>query len=240
MSKPYFANEHVTLIHGDSRDVLTGMGTESVDLVIADPPYGVNWRSNTRAQRFDELHHDGPASRGIITDIITGCVRVVGQSRHLYIFGPADVLAGQKVSAPVSLIWDKGTMGSGAMNSPWGPHHEQIWFAVSQHRHAGKTGNNPVPARLRKGSIITATRPTGRTVRHPSEKPLLLLRELIESSSRAGETVLDPFAGCGSTGVAAVLTGRKAILVESDAQWLDMAVARIVAATELMRSARAL
>jgi site-specific DNA-methyltransferase (adenine-specific) len=78
--------------------------------------------------------------------------------------------------------------------------------------------------------VLRFTRPTSRQVRHPNEKPVGLLRELIESSSRAGERVLDPFAGSGSTGVAAVLLGRHALLVESDRRWIDLSIRRLIAA----------
>jgi site-specific DNA-methyltransferase (adenine-specific) len=70
-------------------------------------------------------------------------------------------------------------------------------------------------------------RPTGRKVRHPNEKPVGLCRELIESSTRAGDVVLDPFGGSGSTAVAAVLSGRRAVLVESNANWLNVAIPRV-------------
>lgn len=60
-----------------------------------------------------------------------------------------------------------------------------------------------------------------------------LLRELIESSSRQSETVLDPFAGICSTGVAAVLSGRRAVLVEIDPQWAEIGVERIRRAEDI-------
>ena len=113
------------------------------------------------------------------------------------------------------------------------PQHEPITFAVSKHRHAGKAGASSVPARLRKGSILTYPRPTGRKVRHPSEKPVGLLRELIESSSRQGETVLDPYAGTGSTGVAALLANRYAVLVELDEATAHTTRERLNAAADI-------
>ena len=137
----------------------------------------------------------------------------------------------------VSLVWDKGRTGMGNLSSTWGPAHEPLSFAVSLHRHAGQVGRGSPAARMRKGSVLKFHPPTGRKVRHPNEKPVALLRELIESSSRAGEVVLDPFSGSGSTGVAAVLSGRRAILVESDERWLPMIVERVKAAETLGKQA---
>lgn len=217
----------------DALDVLPTISTESLALVVTDPPYGVAWRSNRRAERFDQLTNDASGDRDGIREVLTHCVRTVGQNRHLYVFGPGDVLAGLKVSAPAPLVWDKGALGSGDVTSAWAPSHEPITFVVSKHRHGGKAGTDGLPVRLRKGSVLRFSRPTGRKVRHPSEKPVPLLRELIESSSRQGETVLDPFAGIGSTGVAAILSGRRTILIEIDRTWADIAVTRARRAEEL-------
>lgn len=236
-----YKSDHAEIWLGDAREVLATVPKESVDLIVTDPPYGVEWQSNQRTERFDQLMGDGAsdADRSAIADIITHCVRIVGQHRHLYVFGPADVLAGQKVSEVVELIWDKGVMGAGDVTAPWGPQHERISFCVSKFRHAGKAGATSLPTRMRKGSILRFTRPTGRKVRHPSEKPVPLLAELIESSSRRGDLVVDAFAGVGSTGVAAVLTGRRALLVEKDPQWIPEAIARVKNAESIALLAQA-
>lgn len=222
-------SDHVEVWHGDARDVLPAVQKESAGLILTDPPYGVEWRSNARQNRFEQLLGDGSSTldRDAIAEVIQQCVRIVGQHRHLYVFGPGDILEGQKVSEVVELIWDKGVLGSGDVTSVWGPQHERINFCVSKFRHAGKTGASVLPTRMRKGSVLTFMRPTGRKVRHPSEKPVALLRELIESSTRAGDLVVDPFAGTGATGVAAVLTGRRALLVENDPQWIRIILERI-------------
>ncbi len=225
-----YESDAVTLWHGDALEVLPTIEKESTGLILTDPPYGVEWQSNTRAESFGMLIGDGQDDRDGIRDVLTHCVRIVGQNRHLYIFGPADVMEGQKVSEIVELIWDKGTIGSGDMTSSWGPAHERISFCVSKFRHAGQSGATSVPTRLRKGSVLRFTRPTGRKVRHPSEKPVPLLSELIESSTRRGDVVVDPFAGVGSTGVAAILTGRRAVLVELDERWIPVAIERLRAA----------
>jgi DNA modification methylase len=228
-----YESELATVHCGDSRDVLPSYGTESFGLAVTDPPYGVDWQSNHRAEKFDRIGNDGAADRDVVAQVLREHVRLVGQSRHLYIFGPTDVIDGLKVSAPASLIWDKATMGAGDMTAAWGPAHEPITFVVSKHRHAGKTGVEGVPTRLRKGTVLRFPRPTGRKVRHPSEKPVPLLRELIESSSRQGECVLDGFAGIGSTGVAAILSGRRTVLVEENAAWAAVAVERVRQAERL-------
>jgi site-specific DNA-methyltransferase (adenine-specific) len=234
---PIYRSELAEVYAGDALDVLPELATESVDLVIADPPYGVEWRSNRRAETFEELLNDAPADREGIRKVLAEAVRLVGQHRHLYVFGPDDVLAGLLVSERAELVWDKARPGMGDLSAPWGPAHELLSFAVSKHRHAGKRDAPALPVRMRKGSVLRFTPPTGRNVRHPSEKPVALLRELVESSTRAGELVLDPFAGVGSTGVAAILAGRRTILVELDDRYARIAVQRIQDAEKLARDA---
>jgi site-specific DNA-methyltransferase (adenine-specific) len=231
-----YRSELAEVHHGDALDVLPELPTESVDLVIADPPYGVEWQSNRRAETFDELLGDAPTDRDGIRSVLVEAVRLVGQHRHLYVFGPDDVLAGLLVSERAELVWDKARPGMGDLSAPWGPQHERISFAVSKHRHAGKRDAPALPVRMRKGSVLRFAPPTGRNVRHPSEKPTTLLRELVESSSRAGDLVLDPFAGVGSTGVAAILAGRRTILVELDDRYARIAAQRVQDAEQIYRA----
>jgi DNA modification methylase len=228
-----YRSSRVTLWHGKAEDVLPEQETESYDLVVTDPPYGVDFASGFRTQSFGTIDNDNPLDRGVVNFVLQQCVRLVGQKRHLYVFGPSDVLEGLKVTDTADLVWDKGKTGMGNLSSAWGPAHEPITFAVSLHRHAGQVGRSSPAVRMRKGSVLRFNPPTGRKVRHPNEKPVPLLRELIESSTRAGDLVLDPFAGSGSTGVAAILTGRRAALVESDERWIPLAIERIQRAEEL-------
>lgn len=235
MSSLLYGGDLAAVYLADAAEVLPTFYTESFDLIVTDPPYGQKWRSNLRTDRFDLMDGDGDGAsdREGVRSVLTECVRLTGQGRHLYVFGPDDVLQGLKVTKPVSLVWDKGVIGSGDLSACWGPQHEPIWFLVSKHRHGGQAGGESLSARRRKGSVLRYPRQTGRKVRHPSEKPVALLRELIESSSRVGEIVLDPFAGIGSTAVAATLLGRKSVSVEINPEYAALAVERIKRAEQL-------
>jgi DNA modification methylase len=236
-AQPLYQSERATLWHARAEAVLPSLETESFDLVVTDPPYGVEFESERRAATFGQIENDTPADRDLVRAILGECVRLVGQHRHLYVFGPPDALNGMKVSATAELVWDKGRTGLGNLHAPWGPAHEPITFAVSEFRHAGKSGKSNHAVRMRKGSVLSFAAPTGRAVRHPNEKPVGLLRELIESSSRSGDLVLDPFAGSGSTGVAAILAGRRCVLVESDARWVPRIIERLTEAERIFEQA---
>ena len=71
---------------------------------------------------------------------------------------------------------------------------------------------------------------------HPNEKPLPLVNKLVSLGTVAGETVVDPFAGSGTTGRAAKDLGRKAILIEREEKYFDIACKRIEEAQRIMET----
>lgn len=219
----YYETDNVQLWLGDAREVLPTLTT--VDLVVTDPPYGVKWVSNFRTESFGDMVGDADTEAGYAA--IQLALSILKHGRHLYVFGPFDYSGLPVVNC--ELIWDKaGMIGMGNLTLPYAPAHERIAFGVyvpsAKNRQDGK---GRLSARMRRGSVLRYPRPNSRAVRHPSEKPVPLLRELIESSSCFGETVLDPFAGSGSTLVAAVLEGRKAIGIEIEERWCELAANRL-------------
>jgi hypothetical protein len=232
----YYAGRWATLYLGDCRDVLPTLERRSVDLLIADPPYAVNWQSGYRPEALDRMSGDDgsvnwPAVLGLIT------TRLLRNCRHAYVFGyPAADLAPMRLSATAELIWDKDQIGLGNLSVPWGREHERFTFGVYDDCSSAdrkKAGRGRLAARLRQGSVLRVPRPNGLQVRHPSEKPIPLLRALVEASSCLGETVLDPTCGVGSTLVAAVLAGRHAVGIELDERYMDIAIDRIQRAEKL-------
>lgn len=235
--KPYYQDDHVTLYHGDAAEVLAHV--QPADLIVTDPPYGIEFQSNRRAEQFDLIAGDDDANG--ITELVGQAIRQnLKRYRHAYIFGPLDfeplVNAGT-VQTPVELIWNKSVLGMGNLSIPWAPQHENIQFMIAVKSKANvKKGEGRLAARLRRGSILTHQRPHAAGIKnHPTEKPVPLLRELIESSSCFGETVLDPFAGSGSTLVAATLEGRKSVGIELDERYCETAAKRLMRASELVK-----
>lgn len=212
----------MVLYHGDCRSILPLIDT--VELLVTDPPYGVNYKSGwSNDQKI-------PGDDGSL-DVVS-CIKLavekLGIARHAYVFGEFD-LSGLKITKPVQLIWDKVSISGGDLKSPWGKQHEPIMFFAKADRASRHRGKEGLSARLRSGSILRYQRRNGKKGFHPTEKPLMLLQELIESSSRFGETVLDPFAGSGSTLVAAVREGRNAIGIECNEAWCETAAKRLEA-----------
>jgi DNA modification methylase len=225
---PYYSEGGIDIYHGDCREILPSIGM--ADLIVTDPPYGIGWAATSRRK------HGHEGFRMIVGD--DGSVDVIGvlklsqaqlkEGRHMYVFGPFD-LSELIVRPPATLIWDKCLFGVGDLSIPWGPSYEPIQFAVDARRQQ-KTirGKDGLAARMRRGSVIRIQRPhASGASRHPSEKPVDLLRQLIESSSVFDERVLDPFMGCGSTLVAAQLEGRRAIGIEIEERYCELAAKRV-------------
>jgi site-specific DNA-methyltransferase (adenine-specific) len=150
----------------------------------------------------------------------------------VYVFGyrSEDVAGPLRLGAVADLVWDKILLPQGDLTKAWGASHEPIAFGVHRKRPSDRaSGRGSLAARLRKGSVLRYQRPNGIT-RHPNEKPVPLISDLIESSTLRGDLVVDPCAGSGTTGVAAVLLGRRCFLVETDRAHAEETVRRVRAA----------
>lgn len=198
------------LIHGDSLTVLRQMEPESVDAIITDPPYGINYVSPTGARiqndtapfiwfLYDAFRvlKPGSSGRGTLVCFTRWDVQQV--------FIDAIRLVGFIVKSEV--IWDKIQHGMGDLKSQFAPSHENIIFAVK--------GKFSFPGHRPK-DLITHRKLPGSQMIHPTEKPVPLLADLITAVTKPGDLILDPFAGSGSTLVAAKKTGRRFTGIELD------------------------
>ncbi|HXI16818.1 MAG TPA: site-specific DNA-methyltransferase [Chloroflexota bacterium] len=196
-------------------------------MVLTDWPYGVSWEGRGQ-QGFGPIANDCAGDAFPVLDVLRAALRALRSGRHVYCFG-ARSFGDLPIAATTELVWDKGIQGLGDLSLPWGPSHETILFGVYVPSKANrKDGQGGLSARLRRGSVLRCDRLNSRAVvNHPTEKPVSILRQMIESSSLFGETVLDPFAGSGSTLVAAKLEGRKSIGIEIDERYCETAAKRL-------------
>jgi site-specific DNA-methyltransferase (adenine-specific) len=236
MTEPTFSALGVDLFLGDSAVIVPTL-TETFDLLVTDPPYGVEFRSNRReaTEKFEVMQ--GDRGEVDVTSILAAAVLKLRPFRHSYVFGPETLVNGiARLTDPVTLIWDKENIGMGDLSLPRGPSHESINFSVHVPSKANKArGDGRLAARLRQGSILRALRPNASGVkRHPSEKPVEVMRQIVESSSCANELVLDPFMGSGSTVIAALLEGRRAVGIENDEKYFLIAKQRVEALLPLL------
>jgi site-specific DNA-methyltransferase (adenine-specific) len=188
---------HDTVFAGDNRHVLASMPDETVDLILTDPPYNINYRSNRRVKNPKFLHLQNDNKGDWIPHFAREAFRVLKNNRHMYCFCrhdtyPEFVDAFQKAGFKIkrTLIWVKNNHGSGDLKGDYAPQDEWIIYV-----HKGRRVLNG----KRASNVLNFNRLASNKMMHSTEKPVELLKFLIQKSTNRGELVLDPFSGSGST-----------------------------------------
>ena len=216
----------------DNIDCLEGMKVipdKSVDLIVTDPPYGINYASSwvkDKSKRLGGILNDKKPFTAFIGDAL----RVLKSSGAMYIFTRWDVQQefmdavhenGGRVKNVI--IWDKCAHGMGDLKAAYGSRYESILFIPGpDFRFPGKRPQDIIPVKKVPASALV----------HPNEKPCKLIEKLIEDASKPDAVVLDPFMGSGTTAVACIRTGRNYIGYELDPQYHAIAVQRAAEARE--------
>lgn len=213
MIKPYYDHNGIVIYHGDCREILPEL--PKVDLVLTDPPYGINYKNAT--------WHDSPREyEYLISFAVKEFNRLCGG--WIFIFQ---------------------AMPNCGKFSEWFPEGYRIFAALKNFtqvtptriRHAwdpvifwcnvkkGKPGKGVVNRDYHIGN--TAAVVSGPKCGHPCPRPLDTVEYIAGIASYPGETILDPFMGSGTTLRAAKDLGRKAIGIEIEEKYCEIAVKRL-------------
>jgi len=210
----------------DSKDkiisnVFNGNSLEMIDnidfkikCVIADPPYGMNYISNRRTASLKDKGIENDKHIDIAMDLIknvftklygkmdvnSGLFCFIGWKQENYII---EILEDIGFNIKNSIVWNKNNHGTGDLIYSFAPKHERIIYATK-----GKVELNYRYPDVLDGNDFRTN--------HPTQKPIDLLKTLINSITMEDETIVDPFAGHGSTGIAAKESNRKYWLCELD------------------------
>lgn len=211
---PYYDEDGISIYHGDCREVLPAL--PPTDLVLTDPPYGVNYVSNSGVGRgTTPITNDGARlSLRLYRQVVP-----LLHADHLLWFTRWDAwpdvweIVGQAFPMRGLLVWDKGSPGMGDLKH-WGPSYELI----------ASLGSRSIVG-ARDGSVLRFNTVASNNRLHPTQKPVPLLSYLIGKMDAT--SVLDPFMGSGSTLVAARKVGRNAIGVESAERYCEIAANRL-------------
>lgn len=212
------------LQHGDCIEWMKKIKDESVDLIVTDPPYGMNYRSNRRTatEKFNKIANDSDTD--IIQKAFEQMYRVLKDGSACYAFCSwhhIDIFKQEfekYFKLKNILIWNKNVHGTGDLKGQYAPKYEMILFGTKgRHILNGK----------RIPDVIDCAKVNSKYQVHSTEKPIELLKIFIEKSSRGGQTVLDPFMGSGTTGIASAQLDRNFIGIELNETYFNIATERI-------------
>ena len=208
---------------GDCQEILPLLQKESVDAVVTDPPYGMEFRSNHRRVKYKKISNDKKEDVSTwLGQVVWELHRVMKPNTALYWFCNMHsvsefVFEIEKLFKIKNiLIWEKNNTGMGDLSAAYAPKYEMIIYA--------NKGRRELIGR-RDPDILHFNR-TG-NIHHPTEKPVDLLEYLLSKSTNEGDIVLDPFLGSGSTAVACKNTNRNYVGIEMEPDYYKKALERI-------------
>lgn len=213
----------VDLRHGDCLEIMKSMPDKSVDLVLTDPPYGMNYQSARRiaTPKFEKISND--LDIDWFPTFAEQCFRVMKDDSHIYLFCNdyyiSDFRRGLELfgfTAKRTLVWVKNNHTSGDLFGDYGNKTEFITYAQKGRRHLNGKRNTNVLEFDRVSKL-----------EHPTQKPVDINEFLLSKSSVIGDTVFDPFMGSGTTGVACKNLNRNFIGIEKDDKYFEIAKKRI-------------
>lgn len=233
---------------GDCLDPAAGLASlpdRSIDVVVTDPPYAITqegvWHVGARGKgkrRFDFFEGDADwrATTAFVVRAAEECIRLAKRPGSAYWwcghreFGPLVSLYESRGWATRLLVWAKSAPPLPPPGSGWPSGAELCVYAFERGRTWNHGGSNPPPNNVFRLDSFRHGQPG--KVNHPTQKPEALINPLIFASSHPGDTILDPFAGSGTTGIAAIHLGRNFIGWERDPKYHALAARRLSSARE--------
>ena len=243
--RPYYQDDAVTIYHGDCREVLGTFADESVDFIFTDPPYGHNNNNNgDLAHRWEAalgvlppgasapearpIANDGPEANDLVRWFFGEAKRLLKKGCCCCCCGGGggpdpqfarwSLWMDEALGFKQAVVWDKGGLGMG-----W--HYRRNYELVLVGEKPGAAckwyGGNDTANVVR----LTGIKPSADD--HPTPKPVPLPSLFIRLHSAPGDLVVDPFMGGGSTLVAAKSAGRRAVGIELDERWCELAANRL-------------
>lgn len=256
-AKPYFLKDNFVLYNDDSINFLSKLPENSIDMIFADPPYNLsNGGFSIHAGRMVSVNKgDWDVSKGFKDDYefhynwLEACKRVLkpngtlwvsGTYHSIYQCGHALQSLGYHILNDVS--WFKPNAAPNLSCRFFTASHETLIWARKEKK-AKHTFNYKLMKdghwsedRLKKEgtqmrsvwAIGTPKSDEKKFGKHPTQKPLDLLKRVVLASTNEGDIVLDPFTGSSTTGIASVMHGRKFIGVDSEEKYLELSKKRFL------------
>ena len=213
------------LYNGDCLKIMDTIADNSVDLVVTDPPYLMDYQSNRRKKvdRFDKIMNDKD-NYNLIQEYFQKCNRIMKNNTAIYCFCSWHNIDFFKYEFEKYfklkniIVWNKNNHGTGDLKGSYSPKYELILFG-----HKGRT----LLRGKRIPDVIDCAKVPSKQLTHPTEKPKELLEIFIKQSSDEGGIIFDGFMGTGSCGMVTINLNRNFIGIELDENYFNIAKNRI-------------
>ena len=223
----YFETSNGILYCGDCLDIMKGVPENSIDFVLTDPPYLINYKTNYRkdkTHRFCKpIQNDN--NNQLIKDVIGLIYNKLKNNKAFYCFSSWKTVDffKQQIEKYFNLkniiIWVKNNWTAGDLKAQYGQMYELIFYA--------NKGRAFIKGK-RISDVWFFDRVAGKQQVHQNQKPLKLLEFILEKHSRSFDLVLDPFIGSGTTAVACEQLNRRWVGIEINPEYCEIAKQRIL------------
>jgi len=209
------------IILGDCLEVMKGFADKQFDLVLCDLPYGMDYQSSWRTDKYDKIA--GDVSLEWLVPFLRESYRVLKDNSHIYLFcndyAISDFRRALEQTGFVpkrALVWVKNNHTSGDLE---GDYANKTEFVVWGHKGRRELNGS------RDTNVISEKRVE--TLHHPTQKPISLMQYFILKSTNEGDTILDPFAGSGTTLIAAKQLKRNYVGIEISPKYVEICKSRL-------------
>ena len=235
-----------SLYQGDCLEVMRGMDSKSVDLIVTDPPYGIDYKSGW-SDKFDRIKNDSVLD--FVPELFYQLDRISKDNSHMYCFVPMQNI--DIFYTEIKKYWEIKNLitipramkgGAGSLKSSFSCQNEFCVYATKGNRIFEKTeilkpSETYLKDKRRKPKEwlyrlpdywywVKASEHNLKRL-HPTQKTVDVFETMIKLSSKENETVLDCFMGVGSSGVACLKTNRNFIGIELDEKYFNIAEKRL-------------
>ena len=263
-NKPYFVQNHFVLYKADSLEILKQLPENSVDMIFADPPYNLsnNGFSVHAGRRVSVNKGEWDKSKGFKDDYefhhrwLEACKRVLkpegtlwvsGTYHSIYQCGHALQSLGYHILNDIS--WFKPNASPNLSCRFFTASHETLIWARKDKKAKHtfnydlmKNGNWPEDFLKKQNlqmrsvwSLLTPRKWEKKFGKHPTQKPIDLLKRIIMASTKEGGVVLDPFTGSSTTGIVAKALRRKFLGIDLEKKYLDLSIKRVAEIEQLIK-----
>lgn len=239
-TKEITASSFLGIHKGDSASILRVIPDNSVDLILADPPFAIDFddkeRNDLYVTTYGDLKDTSDLLTKVVEPVIRECARVLKGGAHMFLFFGIqhyqkcyDILNNTGIVriAPCPLLWVKKSGENYLPYNRFTVNYEALFYCYKYKDSKEEKNVYHVHREFAKAHNSTFEHQAkSRSKEHPAQKPLSLYKELISIVDYNGEEdiILDPFLGSGISGIATRQMGKKFIGIESVSDWYNLAL----------------